>query len=254
MSALLELEKVSVKLRATQALKGVSLKVQRGEIIALLGPNGAGKTTLMRASLGLVPAEGARALGGADPAKLSNRERALRVAYLPQRPQSIWPISVEALVALGRFAHGAAPDRLSTHDQAAVDAAIEACGMKNLRARGMDEISGGEKARAHLARALAQHAPLLMLDEPTAGLDPAQSLGVADILRAHAAKDGAVVFSTHDIALAASAAHRVLLMHEGRVLTEGEPEKALTRDALEAAYGRPGKLERIGDTYAAVFR
>lgn len=254
MSALLELDKVSVKLRATHALNGVSLKVQRGEIIALLGPNGAGKTTLMRAALGLIPAAGARALGGADPAKLTNRERALRVAYLPQRPQSIWPISVEALVALGRFAHGAAPDRLGAEDQEAVDAAIEACGLNTLRARGMDEISGGEKARAHLARALAQHAPLLMLDEPSAGLDPAQALAVAEILRAHAAKNGAVVFSTHDIALAASVAHRVVLMHEGRVLTEGEPEKALTRDALEAAYGRPGRLERIGESYVALFR
>lgn len=254
MSALLELDKVSVKLRTTHALMGVSLNVRAGEIIALLGPNGAGKTTLMRASLGLVPAEGARALGGADPAKLTNRERALRVAYLPQRPQSIWPISVEALVALGRFAHGAAPDRLNATDQVAVDAAIEACGLQNLRARGMDEISGGEKARAHLARALAQHAPMLLLDEPTAGLDPAQSLAVADILRTHAANDGAVVFSTHDIALAASAAHRVVLMHEGRILAEGEPEKALTRDALEVAYGRPGQLERIGDAFVAVFR
>lgn len=254
MSGLLELDKVSVKLRATHALKGVSLTVHAGEIIALLGPNGAGKTTLMRSALGLVPAEGTRALGGADPSKLTNRERALRVAYLPQRPQSIWPISVEALVALGRFAHGAAPDRLNVQDQAAVDAAIEACSLQDLRARGMDEISGGERARAHLARALAQHAPLLLLDEPTAGLDPVQALAVADILRAHAKNDGAVVFSTHDIALAASLAHRVVLMHEGRVLTEGEPEKALTRDALEVAYGRPGKLERIGDTLAAVFR
>lgn len=254
MSVRLELDKVSVKLRATHALKGVSFTVHAGEIIALLGPNGAGKTTLMRSALGLVSAEGARSLDGADPARLSNRERALLVAYLPQRPQSIWPISVEALVSLGRFAHGAAPDRLNAKDQVAVDSAIEACGLQNLRARGMDEISGGEKARAHLARALAQHAPLLLLDEPTAGLDPAQSLAVADILRAHAKNDGAVVFSTHDIALAASASHRVVLMHEGRVLTEGEPEKALTRDALEVAYGRPGKLERIGDTFAAVFR
>lgn len=254
MNALLELDKISVTLRTTQALKGVTLNARRGEIIALLGPNGAGKTTLMRSALGLVPAEGKRALGGADPAQLTNRERALRVAYLPQRPQSIWPISVEALVALGRFAHGAAPDRLSVGDQAAVDAAIEACGMQKLRLRRMDEISGGEKARAHLARALAQHAPLLMLDEPTAGLDPAQALGVADILRTHVQSGGSVVFATHDIALAASVAHRVVLMHEGRVLIEGAPEQALTRDALEAAYGRAGKLERIGESYAAVFR
>ena len=254
MSALLQLSNVSVTLAHRRVLDAVSLTIQRGEIVALLGPNGAGKTTLMRASLGLAVYDGVVMLGGDDPRRFSARTRALCAAYLPQRPQSIWPISVEALVALGRFAHGAAPDRLGAEDQEAVDAAIEACGLNMLRARGMDEISGGEKARAHLARALAQHAPLLMLDEPSAGLDPAQALAVAEILRAHAAKNGAVVFSTHDIALAASVAHRVVLMHEGRVLTEGEPEKALTRDALEAAYGRPGRLERIGESYVALFR
>src|SRR5690606_33492329 len=131
---------------------------------------------------GLAPFDGAITLGGDDPRPLSARQRALRAAYLPQRPQSIWPVSVEALVALGRFAHGAAPDRLSPRDQTAVDAAMEACALGPLRKRGMDQISGGEKARAHLARTLAQQAPLLLLDEPTAGLDPAQALGVAAIL------------------------------------------------------------------------
>jgi iron complex transport system ATP-binding protein len=160
-------------------------------------------------------------LGGASVQTLSARDRALRAAYLPQRPQTIWPISVEALVALGRFAHGSVPDRLGPEDQRAVDAAIDACALGGLRMRRMDEISGGEKARAHLARALAQHAPLLLLDEPTAGLDPAQALGVADVLRAHTKKGSAVVFSTHDIALAASVAHRVLLMKAGRIITQG---------------------------------
>jgi iron complex transport system ATP-binding protein len=161
---------------------------------------------------------------------------------------------VQALVALGRFAHGAAPDRLAPADQAVVDAAIEACALTLLRTRRMDEISGGEKARAHLARALAQRAPLLLLDEPTAGLDPAQALGVGDVLRAHAAGGGAAVFSTHDVALAAQVAHRVVLMREGRVIADGAPLDALTPDALRAAYGRDGKLERIDGVIAAMFR
>lgn len=253
MSAVLSLENVSVQLRDTQALKGVSLVVQPGEIVALLGPNGAGKTTLIRAALGIVAATGNVELGGIAPHGLSARDRALRAAYLPQRPQSIWPISVEALVALGRFAHGAAPDRLAAADQAAVDDGIAACGLQSLRHRRMDEISGGEKSRAHLARALAQHAPLLLLDEPTAGLDPAQALGVADVLQAHAAKGGAVVFSTHDIALAAATAHRVVLMKSGEVISSGAPVEALTPDALQAAYGRKARLERIGDNFAAIF-
>ncbi|MCX7356728.1 MAG: ABC transporter ATP-binding protein [Alphaproteobacteria bacterium] len=253
MSALLSLRNVSADLGKTRALEGVSLDVVPGEVVALLGPNGAGKTTLLRTALGLVAAAGEVKLGEASPKTLSTRDRALRAAYLPQRPQSIWPISVEALVALGRFAHGAAPDRLSAPDQHAVDEAIEACGLGALRLRRMDEISGGERARAHLARALAQHAPLLLLDEPTAGLDPAQALGVADILRAQAEKGGSVIFSTHDIALAADVAHRVLLMKSGRIISQGTPVEALTPDALRGAYGRPARLERVGNGFAAIF-
>lgn len=254
MSAVLSLTNLGVTLGARRVVDSISLSVGAGEIVALLGPNGAGKTSLMRASLGLVGREGEASLSGADPQTLSARDRALRAAYLPQRPQSIWPISVEHLVALGRFAYGAAPDRLGARDQAAVDAALEACALTHLRARRMDEISGGEKARAHLARALAQHAPLLVLDEPTAGLDPAQALAVADILRAHAASNGVVLFSTHDVALAANTAHRVVLLRDGKLVAEGAPETALNSEALEAAYGREGRLERIGDQYAAVFR
>ena len=253
MSALLELENVSVALAKRTVLESISLAMQSGEVVALLGANGAGKTTLMRASLGLVPHQGQIALGGDDPRRLSATQRALRAAYLPQRPQSIWPISVEDLVALGRFAHGAAPDRLAEVDKRAVDAALEACALTALRARRMDEISGGEKARAHLARALAQHAPLLMLDEPTAGLDPAQALGVGEVLRAHARQGGAVLISTHDIALAASIAERVVLINRGRIIAEGAPERALTPEALEAAYGRKGRIERVGDAFVALF-
>jgi iron complex transport system ATP-binding protein len=242
-----------VALKARAVVNSISLSIVSGEIVALLGPNGAGKTSLIRAALGFIPlSSGEARLAGADPRALSPRERALRAAYLPQRPRSIWPISVEHLVALGRYAYGAAPDRLSSNDQIAVDAAITACGLEGLRNRGMDEISGGEKGRAHLARALAQHAPLLVLDEPTAGLDPAQALAVADILRTHASH-GAVLFSTHDVALAARTAHRVVLMRGGRLVAEGAPEIALTQEALEAAYGRKGRLERAGETLVAVF-
>ncbi len=253
MSPLLQLDALAVTLNGRRVVSDVSMHVNAGDVIALLGPNGAGKTTLMRAAMGLVGFSGTARLGDIDPRKLSPRQRALRAAYLPQRPQSIWPVSAEALVALGRYAHGAAPERLSARDQEAVDAALEACGLSALRRRRMDELSGGEKARAHLARALAQQAPLLVLDEPTAGLDPAQALAFADILSRHAARQGAVLFSTHDVALAARTASRVLLMRAGAVIARGTPGEALTPDALREAYGRSARLARVGDVYAAVF-
>ena len=254
MTSLLKLDRVSVALGATQAIDEISFSIFGGEIVALLGANGAGKTTLIRAALGLVrTGRGRIELGGADPVRLSARTRALLAAYMPQKPQTAWPIPVENLVALGRFVHGGAPERLSVQDKAAVDAALEACALNELLRRRMDEISGGERMRAHLARTLAQGAPLLMLDEPTAGLDPAQSLGVAEILRRHAADGGAVVMATHDIGLAAACAHRVLLLQTGRMIAEGEPEKALTPEAIEAAYGRKGRIERFGGSVAALF-
>jgi iron complex transport system ATP-binding protein len=191
-------------------------------------------------------------LGAEDPHGLSPRMRALRAAYLPQRPQAIWPLSVESLVALGRYAHGAAPDRLGPRDQHAVDEALAACALTALRRRRMDELSGGEKARAHLARALAQQAPLLVLDEPTAGLDPAQALGVCDVLTTQAAQGRAVLFSTHDIGLAVRVAHRVLLMREGRTIAAGSVD-VLTPEALEAAYGRKASVQRVNDTPIVAF-
>lgn len=254
MTVLLSLRDVRVGLCGREVLNGVSLQVGAGEIVALLGPNGAGKTTLLRTGLGLAPlASGEVLLGGLAPHGLSARGRALRAAYLPQRPQSIWPIRVDALVALGRYAHGGIPDRLGPRDRAAVDAAIQACALGGLRTRRMDELSGGEKARAHLARALAQETPLLLLDEPTAGLDPAQSLAVADILRARAAAGAGILFSTHDVSLAAATAQRVLLMRDGAPLAEGSPLSALTPATLESAYARRGRLERVGETFAAIF-
>jgi iron complex transport system ATP-binding protein len=177
----------------------------------------------------------------------------LHAAYLPQRPRAIWPVSVEELIALGRYAYGAAPDRLSAVDQAAVDAAIKACGLQLLRRRRMDEISGGEVARAHLARALAQGAPLLVLDEPTAGLDPAQALAVADIVRRHTDGGGGVLFSTHDVALAVRAADRVAVMKEGQVLAEGAPGAALTPEILYKTYGSEARVEQLNGRWLAWF-
>lgn len=254
MSVLLALRDATVRLGGRIAIEGVNLEVRGGEVVALLGANGAGKTTVMRAGLGLIGLDaGSVHLGERAAASLSARARALRAAYLPQRPRAIWSVSVEHLIALGRYAHGAAPDRLGAADQAAVDSAIEACSLQTLRARRMDQISGGETARVHLARALAQHAPLLVLDEPTAGLDPAQALGVADIVRRHAAAGGGVLVSMHDVSLAARAADRIVLMKAGSVVADGAPASTLTPEFLREAYGREARIERVGEAWTAWF-
>ncbi len=254
MTALLEVTNAVVELGGRRVVDGVDLSADRGEIVALLGPNGAGKSSLIRAALGLLElTEGRTRLYGADPALMAPDLRARRAAYLPQKPVAAWPLSVAALVALGRYAHGGAPERMSAEDSEAVEAALAACSLSALRARRLDEISGGERVRAHLARTLAHRAPLLVLDEPTAGLDPAQTLAVADILRTQILNDGAVLFSTHDIALAARAATRIVLLRSGRVIATGTPREALTPAALQEAYGRPGRLIGDGAAVAAVF-
>lgn len=254
MSALLAVRGATTAFAGRKILDHVSLEVSRGEIVALLGANGAGKTTLMRAALGLQTlAEGEALLGGEPVARLSAAARARRAAYLPQRPESAWALRVENLVALGRFAHGAAPERLGEADKHAVERALHACALLDLRGRAVTEISGGEAMRAHLARVLAQEAPLLMLDEPTASLDPAQSVAMAEILRAHASAGGGILFTSHDVALAARFADRVALMHKGRIIAEGAPLEALSPEALRQAYGRAGYVERREGAIVAWF-
>lgn len=255
MSPLLTLRDASVELGGRRIVADVSFELGAGQVTALLGANGAGKTTLLRAALGLAPlARGAALLSGANAHALSPRERALRVAYLPQRPLAVWPVPAQAVVALGRFAHGAAPERLSAADQAAVDAAIAQCALEPLRRRRMDELSGGEKARAHLARALAQQAPLLVLDEPIAALDPGQALAAGEVLRAQAQAGGSALFSTHDIAFAARAADRVLLLSDGRLIGDGAPLTVLTSEALSRAYGCEARVERVQGEIAVLFK
>lgn len=244
MSVLLALENISVALGPRMVVRDASLSVRAGEIVALLGANGAGKTSLLRAALGLQKLRSGEAhLGDMSVGALPTLERARRAAYLPQKPESAWAVSVESLVALGRFAYGAAPQSLSPTDRGAVERALVACTLQDLRARPMTELSGGEAMRAHLARALAQEAPLLVLDEPTASLDPAQAVGVASVLRTHAKNGGGVLWSTHDVALAARVSDRVVILHEGAVIAQGAPSQVVTPENLQAAYGR---MARVG--------
>jgi iron complex transport system ATP-binding protein len=229
---------VSVAVGGAKVLSDVTLTVRPGEVVALLGPNGAGKTTLLRAALGLIAVDaGTVRLGGDDPRALPPAARARRCAYLPQTREASWPVRVRDVVALGRFAHGAAPHRLSPPDRAAVDEAIAACDLGPLSARRIDELSGGEQARVHIARALAAHAPLVLADEPAAALDPLHQDRVMRLLARFAREGGAALVVMHDPTLAARHADRLVWMAGGRIVNDGPPRATLTPDTLARVYG-----------------
>jgi iron complex transport system ATP-binding protein len=238
--SLLALDRLTVRRGARPVVDAVTARVGPGELVGLLGPNGAGKTTLMRAALGLQPAEGGIALGGAPLCGLTPRERALRAAHVPQDRSIAWPITVEALVALGRGPHRAAPKA----DRVAIEAALAAMDLGALRDRPATALSGGERARALIARALAQDTPLLLADEPTAGLDPAHALMLMAAFRDLAARGRGVLVSLHDLGLAARWCHRLLLLDRGRLAAEGPPDAVLTPARLAGVYGITAHIDR----------
>jgi iron complex transport system ATP-binding protein len=242
---MLSLDRVGVDVNGRRVVDDVSLALAANEFVALLGPNGAGKTTLLRAALGLVPVAAGRVLlGGEDPRRMKPEARARRAAYLPQARPLAWPISVRDAAALGRFAYGASPSRLSAGDAAAVDAAIEACGLSALQGRATDTLSGGELARTHVARALAAGAPLVVADEPIAALDPKHQWRIMETLARFAGGGGCVLAVLHDIALAARFATRIVLMREGKVLADGKD--VLSAETIAATYDVEAEVTASG--------
>ena len=228
---------LSVKAGATTLVNGANLRLVPGELVALIGPNGAGKTSLMKAALGLEKrSAGFARLDGSDSAKLSPIERARRVAYLPQQRPLAWPNTVRDVVALGRYAYGAAPGRLSPEDAAAVDQAIKRCDLKELIDRQTDTLSGGELARVHCARAFAADAPLLVADEPVAALDPRHQFRIMDIVREYVDGGCGALVVLHDITLAARYATRIVWMKDSRIVADGAPEDTLTPERLADIY------------------
>jgi len=225
---LLRLRNLSVTLRDRPVLADVSLDVAPGELVGLIGANGAGKTTLMRAALGLVPASGESSLAAMSPGA-----RARAAAWMPQAREIAWPVTVETLVALGRLPHGRRP---GPADAAAVDAALERMALEPFRHRTATRLSGGEQARALIARALAQETPLLMADEPIAGLDPAHQIATMEVFRALAAEGRGGLVSLHDLGLAARHCTRVVALAAGRVVADGPPAEVLTDDLLARAF------------------
>ncbi len=230
MSAL-ALEGASARLGGRTVLDAVSLSVDAGELVALVGPNGAGKSSVIRALAGLLPLTGGRALlGGEDVAGLSLRTRAGLAAYLPQERRIAWNLPAVEVAALGAPFLGA-DEALARALEALVE--VEA---GRLADRGVAEMSGGERARVLLARALATDARALLVDEPIAGLDPEAQLMVLERLRARAGAGQAVLASLHDLPLAARFADRVIVLNQGMVAADGTAMEALNPDILSRVF------------------
>lgn len=232
----LSLDGVGVRYGAVTALEPTSLALAPGGLVGLIGPNGAGKSSLLKAIAGLIPHAGTATWRAAPLDRMKRLERARTVAYLPQSPAAHWPIRVSELVALGRMPHLAFGRRRDDEDAAAVRSALEQCEALALADRRVDRLSGGERTRALLARALAVRAPLLLVDEPIQSLDPYHQLKIMSVLRRYAEPETLVVAVLHDLALAARFCTRVVLLSEGRVIGDGKPEQVLTRSALEDGY------------------
>ena len=164
-------------------------------------------------------------------------QRARRISYLPQRRPMAWPNKVKDIVALGRYAHGAALGRLRSADAKAVQDALSRCDLNQLAERSVDSLSGGELARVHFARTIAARAPLLIADEPTAALDPKHQLGIATLVRNFVDAGGGALVVLHDVALAARFADRLIWMCNGTIVAEGPPGESLTAETMAAIYG-----------------
>jgi iron complex transport system ATP-binding protein len=218
-------------------LRNIDVAITSGEFIAVMGPNGAGKSTFIRALAGLLRIDGLATISRRPINGLNARERSAWFSYLPQDRDIAWPMPIRDVVALGRGLTFGDFEALSASDISAIAQAIEACGLVGFEHRLVTQLSGGERARVLLARALVSDAPFLIADEPTAFLDPARQMDVMDALASRAGSGHTVVAVLHDVGLAVRYATRMILLHKGRKVADGPPQELLERGLIGRAFG-----------------
>ncbi|MBN2753010.1 MAG: ABC transporter ATP-binding protein [Rhodospirillaceae bacterium] len=229
-------------------LDGINLDLDRSGVIGLIGPNGAGKTTLLKAMMGFLPVRGGSVCFDGKPIAAWERTAlACRIGYMAQGAPCFWPMTVERVVGLGRTPHLRRFGRMVACDADAVSCALEATGVAHLRTRSVLDLSGGERVRVMLARALAGCPETLLADEPVAALDPHYQLQVMQVLKKSTANGRTVVVVLHDLTLAARFCDRLVLLHDGQVAAMGAPEAVLTPEILEAAYDVTVHVGRHGN-------
>lgn len=232
-----------------EALRGVSLGVAGGELVALLGPNGSGKTTLVRLALGLyAPQAGDAAILGRAARTWTRRELAKVVAVVSQREDNLFPQRVRETVRLGRYPHLGPWAREHDRDRLAVQRALERCDVADLADRWLWTLSGGEYQRVRIARALAQEPRLLVLDEPTASLDLRHEMELFQLVRRLVDAEGlGALLVTHDVNLASRFADRVVLLADGALVAAGPPSDVLRQEIAEQVFGWPLAISSFDD-------
>jgi iron complex transport system ATP-binding protein len=227
------------------AVSGVSFAAPRGHLTALVGPNGSGKSSIVRALLRRVDIQsGSASIDQRDVREFSPSELARNIAVVPQREETTFPVQVREYVALGRFPHLGLWRTAAEQDEIAVQTALEQAGIDTLATRDTDSLSGGEWQRVRIARALAQKAPAIVLDEPTTFLDVAHEMAIFELLHSLSRSGLAVLLVSHQINLVARFADTIVLLNQGRVVASGAPDDVMNAEQLEAIYEWPLVITR----------
>ncbi|MDR3343465.1 MAG: ABC transporter ATP-binding protein [Treponema sp.] len=233
----LELENLTLGFKDKVVLRDISLTIKPGELVALAGPNGGGKTTLLKTIGGFIPPLAGRVLlDGKNIAAMGKREKAENISFLFQSTGTLWPFTVEETISQGRFPYRGAFGAETPADRTATDRAITAAGLSGFEYRPVTELSGGEFQRVLIARAMAQEARLLLLDEPANNLDPKYQFMIMQLIRSMADSGIGALVSIHDLNLAGLFADRIALVTKGKIAAQGNPGEVLREDILREVF------------------